>query len=121
MVKKIDDAVTDFNDQGVSPDEWEFETVSEEFPTRVIFDTIGDEFIGKYLRTDRVEANNGDKFNVYLFDGTDGDRYSVSDNARLRPAMAKVKPGRWCRIVYIADIPTSQDNPMKDFRVDVRK
>ena len=105
------------------PDEWEYETVSTDFPNRVVFDRIGDEFIGLYKGTEKVSPSNPDDkpFRMYNFEGRDGQPYAVSDYTRLRKAMESVRPGKWVRIRYVADIPTSQDNPMMDFVVDVRK
>jgi len=110
-----------------APEDWEWETIAEQSATRVLFDTIGDTFIGQYEGMDHIEqepdANGQDQsFDLYVFRGRDGNRYSVNTSYRLNEAMAKVSPSDWVRIVYVADIPTSRKlQPMKDFRVDVRR
>lgn len=100
-------------------------TVSEEYETRADFDTIGDQFIGRYLKTKKIPVSGGGSFDLYIFDqvpGQDPDaKFAVSPNARLREAWAKVRPTDLVRITYVADIETKQDNPMRDFQVDVKR
>lgn len=108
-----------------APDEWEFETVVEESPTMVVFDTIGDVFIGQYVGTEHIDPNNGkdEPFDRYNFRGRDGELYAVNKSYKLAQAMEDkdIQPETWVRITYIKDIPTDRKlNPMKDFRIDVR-
>ena len=103
----------------VNDDEWEFETVSEDFPTRLVFDTIGDTFTGTYLKTEKVVTNEGG-FDQFIFERK-GERFSVSASQRLRAGMAKVRPNQVVRITYTADIPTGQDNPMRDYTVEIAR
>ena len=111
--------ITDF-------DTWEWETVQEESATRVIFDTVGDEFIGKYLGSEHItpdkKTEDTEEFDLFLFLGTDGERYALNYSYSLVKAMEKVAINDWTRIVYTKDLPTKRGlNPMKDFRVDVRR
>ena len=48
--------------------------------------------------------------------------YAVNKSYKLEQAMEYVKPDDWVRITYIKDVDTGRGlNPMKDYRVDVRK
>lgn len=114
-------------DVTVSPEDWEWDTVAEGTATRVVFDTIGDSFIGMYIGDEHIEQEPNAKgedqsFDLFNFRGRDGERYAINKSYALEEAMEKVSEGLWCRITYIRDIPTKRNqNPMKDFKVDVRK
>lgn len=119
-------------DVSTSPEGWEWETVAEESAATVVFDTIGDVFIGEYLGSEHIEPENGkrneqsgeneDAFDRFVFRARDGKRYAINKSYKLNAAMEDVDEGQWVRITYVADIETSRKlNPMKDFRVDVRK
>ena len=110
-----------------SPDGWEWDTVAEESPTRILFDTKGESFIGQYIGMDHIEQEpdkdgKDQSFDLYIFRGRDGVLYSVNKSYKLEEAMQKVAEGDWTRITYVKDIPTKRGlNPMMDLRVDVRK
>ena len=99
-----------------------WQTVQEESPSRVIFDTIGDVFVGRYTGELHIEPENDEAFDLYTYRGADGEPYAINQSYNLKQAMDKVSPGDIVRITYIKDIPTKKkQNPMKDFRVDVRQ
>lgn len=107
-----------------APDEWEFETLVEESPTMVIFDTVGDVFVGQYVGIEHIDPDNGkdEPFDRFNFRARDGELYALNSSYQLVDALKKVDPGTWVRVTYIKDIPTKRGlNPMKDFRIDVRK
>lgn len=114
-------------DVSTSPEGWEWETVVDESPTLVIFDTVGDVFIGQYMGEEHIEQPVDDKgedqsFDRFNFRGNDGAPYAINKSYKLAEGMSKVDVGDWCRITYIKDIPTNRKlNPLKDFRVDVRR
>jgi len=105
-----------------------WDVVSEDFPTRVQFEDIGDEFIGRFQKIEKVDGSTG-SFDLYVFsdgsvngtDGEEGERFSVASNARIKTGMKKARPGNQVRIRYVADIPTNQDNPMKDYEIAIRR
>lgn len=108
----------------------EWETVTEEVPTRVVFDTVGDVFIGDYVGREDIPAEKnptkdhpeGEAFSLFLFRGLDGKLYSVNTSTRLNDAMSKVDAGRRCRLAYMKDVPVNgQPSPMKDITVSVAK
>lgn len=114
----VDDVLT------TAPEGWEWETISEESPTKVIFDTPGDVFIGEFVGLRHITPDNGkdDPFDVFVFVGRDDAQYSINTSYRLIEGMKNVPEGAMCRITYTKDVVTGRGlNPMKDFRVDVRK
>lgn len=107
--------------QTVNADEWE--TIEREAPTQVVFDTIGDEFIGRYIGSQNIELpdSDGDTFRQDTFEGGDGEIYAINPGFQLREVLDRVQPGNWVRITYKKDVDTGQPSPMKSFQVDVRK
>jgi hypothetical protein len=116
-------------DVQVAPDDWEWETAAEGAPTGVVFETIGDTFVGQYLRTQHVDrepaADGSDQsFSLYLFKGRDGELYSLNQSYSLKEAFEDgiISENTWCRITYIKDVKVANwPTPMKSFRIDVRK
>lgn len=114
-------------DVSTSPEDWEWETVADESPILVIFDTVGDVFIGQFKGEEHIEQAIDEKgedqsFDRYVFRGQDGNPYAINKSYKLAQGMEKVEFDDWCRITYIKDIPTNRKlNPLKDFRVDVRR
>lgn len=106
-----------------APDEWEFETLVDESPTMIIFDTIGDQFVGQYVEKQHIDPDNGkdEPFDRFNFRARDGGLYGVNSSYQLVEALEKIEPHTWVRITYVKDIPTKRGlNPMKDFKIDVR-
>jgi hypothetical protein len=95
----------------------------------VVFDTIGDTFVGQYVGEQTITPEGTDSkgeplepFDLYIFTGRDNNSYSVNKSWKLEQAMEMVKIDDWVRIVYVKDVETKRGlNPMKDFRVDVRQ
>lgn len=107
-------------------------TVHAESAAVVIFNEPGDTFIGIYDGEEHIHpdsaADDSDDFDRFRFTGTgaggfeDGKPYAINESYTLREAMAKVKVGELCRIVYVKEIATKRSlNPLKDFRVDVKR
>lgn len=108
-----------------APDDWEFETVHET-ATRVLFDTVGDVFIGQYEGIEHIEPdadadNKFDPFDLINFRGRDGKLYAVNTSHNLTKAMEKVEKGQWVRITFTSETPSKKGNALKNFTVDVRK
>jgi hypothetical protein len=115
--------VEDINDVS-APDEWEFDTLVDESPTTVIFDEIGDVFVGQYKGMDHIVPDNGkdEPFDRYTFRARDGKPYAINRSYKLAEAMEKVQPDQWVRITYVKDIQTARNlNPMKDLKVEVKR
>jgi hypothetical protein len=100
-----------------------WDVVSEEAPTMMVFDTIGDQFIGTYSGNVEITPDEDDPDSTFTqgrFRGTDGELYATNLGYDLRTALGKVQPGTLCRITYMKDIDTGQPSPMKSFRVETR-
>ena len=124
---KVESDIVEGADPTESPAGWEWETVVEGSATTVIFENIGDSFVGQYIGDEHIErepsANGEDQsFDRFLYRGRDGERYAINKSYALSEGMTKVQPNQWCKITYIKDIPTARKlNDMKDFKIDVRK
>jgi len=107
-----------------------WKTVSEDIvtalPTKVTFDSYGDEFIGVYKGPKKVTPGSGEPFTVFLFEAVGdaqfgvGELCSVGSLFALRDTMKKVRPGATVRLTYVQDVQNG-DNEIKDIRVDVRQ
>lgn len=116
-----------------APDDWEFETVIEESPTHVIFNKIGDRFIGQFVGRVTVTPENPPDldpssklykapFDLFHFRGQDGELYAVNTSGKLDKQFDElVKPNDWVRLTLIKTIASSKGNDFKDFRVEVRR
>jgi len=113
-----------------APEDWEFETVAEESPTHVLFDTVGDVFIGQYqaritiehtVPVDKDHPEGINRFDLFTFRGRDGVLYAVNTSGKLDEAMKEVDSGQWVRLTLIKFIPSKKGNDFKDFRVEVKK
>ena len=106
-------------------DGWDI--VSEDLPTRVTFDTIGDEFIGTFRRKESQDGRTG-RYDLFIFtdgsvngeEGNHEELFSCS-GSRIAAGMKKVRPGNTVRIRYIADVPTNSENDMKEYEISVRR
>lgn len=98
-----------------------WEVVREETPARVLFDTVGDQFVGTYEREMHVIPENGsDEFDLFVF-RVDQGPVAVNSSYSIRDGLRDVPPGTTVRITYVKDIDTGKDSPMKDFRVEVKR
>ncbi len=94
--------------------------VSDESPTKVIFDTIGDVFQGVFEGEKEITPKEGDPFTMYLFRGPDGELFGIPESFKIKTGMAEVKAGQECRIEYVKDVNVGRPQPMKDYRISVR-
>ena len=105
-------------------DDVEWETIAEEAAIGVVFDEVGDVFIGAFIGIEHIspEKDGQEPFDRYLFRAKDGKLYAIPQSYKLIEAMDKVQPGQVTRIEYVKDIPTGRkQNPMKDFTVKVAR
>lgn len=95
-----------------------------EAPTMVVFDTLGDEFIGTYLGYELIQFTDpkeGEKeFKQYKFVGTDGVIYGINSTYRIDKGMADVPEGKLTRIVYVKDVDVNRPQPMRDFSIQYK-
>lgn len=103
------------------PDDWEFETVIEQIPSKLKLE-VGDSVILRYERTDHIiNPNPGpddEDFDLLIFTGRDGEPYSVNPSHRLAAEWGKIQPGDWVRITLKGEIARTKGNPLKDYKVE---
>lgn len=121
VAEELEVSETDVFAQAAAEGEWE--TVARESGTRIVFDTVGDVFVGTFLGSEHVVPDKGgEEFDMFNFKGPDGELYSINHSYKLVRAMSQVQEGQMCRITLCRLIDVKgQPSPMKDFRVDVRK
>lgn len=114
--------VSTTDNQFAAPDDWQFETIRSEAATRVIFDTIGDSFVGQYEGIEHVTPPDGsEEFDLWNFRGRDGVLYAINDSYSLTQAKSDIKVGDWVRLTYMLDVPSKRGNPMKSLRIEIRR
>lgn len=105
------DEFTDVNTDG----EWE----DVETEAQIIFDTIGDEFIGTFDGWSETEGER--RIPQAHFINAEG-KFFVNATWSLKEQLRKVKKGTLTRIRYVADQPIDgRDVPMKIFKVATKK
>lgn len=104
----------------------EWETAVPETGDQIVFDTIGDEFVGLYHGKREVPVTEKDgretSFLILMFTGTDGKPYQTNAGWKLEAGFQGIEPQSIVRITYVKDVDTGHKaNPMKDFRVEVAR
>lgn len=100
----------------------EFVTVSDGQvtpETKIVFDTIGDQFTGNYLGT-RTMNNPDGSYQQARFE-MNGETFFANANFNLREGLKNVRPGSKVRITYTNDLDTGQSLPMRIFKVEVAR
>lgn len=111
---------------GTAPQDDEFVTVSDpqnaEPETKIVFDTIGDNFTGIYLGM-RDQSNSDGSYKQARFEAVDGsgEVYFTNANYSLRDGLKTVRNGSKVRITYTDDLDTGQASPMRVFKVEVAR
>lgn len=101
--------------------EWvEVKTDSMVDETKIVFDTIGDEFIGTYLGTRTQEDEEGKPYTQIRWQVGE-DFFFTNATYGLRQAYKGIRAGTVTRTRYVDDLDTGRATPMKVFRVDVAK
>lgn len=110
----------------VAPMDWdnvEWQTVVAESGTQIVFDEIGDVFVGLYLGSRIVEFVNPkgetETFTLLTFKGTDGEIYQTNAGWKLQEGFRDIPAQSITRITRVKDVDTGRKDPMKDFRIDV--
>jgi hypothetical protein len=104
----------------MAKDQDNFQTVSNDddwnnvdAESQIVFDTHGDEFIGRYVGMDAPTP----KGIVQAHFEKDGTSYFVNAGHDLRQKLAKVPARSLVRIRYTDDLNTGQQTPMRVFDV----
>jgi hypothetical protein len=99
----------------------QWDQATEESPDRIIFDTVGDTFVGTYEGRTTISNPKGDDFDQLLFRGLDHHLYAISPSYKLNIAFQEIKIGTMSKMVYLKDIDVGQASPMKDIQVFTAK
>lgn len=100
-----------------------WETVREESPTVIIFDTPGDRFTGVYQGKETIHnPQDGEDFDRHRFTGLDSKPYAINDSWTLQDGLKDVAVGSLVRLTYTKNVETGRKlNPMKDVKVEVKR
>jgi len=100
-----------------------WDTVIQETGDQIVFDTVGDQFVGLYTGKREVTLDDGQKFTLLTFMGPGMKRYQTNAGWKLENGFldAEIKRGDIVRVTYVQDIDTGRPSPMKDFRVEVAR
>lgn len=96
----------------------QWRTEVQETGTQIVFDEIGDQFIGQFTGMRKAEKD-GEEFIILQFIGTDSQPYQTNAGWKLAAGFVDIDSGSIVRITYVKDVDTGRKDPMKDFRVDV--
>jgi len=103
-----------------------WETVAEEAPVMVEFDTVGDVFEAVYEGSTDIDLPEDKRqdgrttFRQLRF-RKDGVLYGINAGLKLREAFNSIPDGTLCRITLMAFVEVGQPSKMKDFRVQVAR
>jgi hypothetical protein len=86
--------------------------------TKIVFDTIGDEFVGTYLGMREVDGGENGRYKQARFAVGD-DLYFTNANYSLRNGLKDVRPGTLTRVEFTSEQDTGQASPMRVFTVQV--
>ena len=113
VVTSDEDNVVDINWNTV-----EWETAVDRLGEQIVFEKLGDQFLGMFTGHRIVETDDG-PFNVLTFKGRDGLPYQINAGWKLEQAFlsSDIKRGDIVCIEYVNDVDTGQPSPLKDFKV----
>lgn len=110
----------------LNDDDWN--TVAEGSRTRVLFDEIGDEYIGQYQGAESIldpETGEEMRYLNFLTHGAqnsleDGELVAISRSYALDQAFETIPEGLLCRIRLIKITPSKRGNDFKSYKVQTR-
>lgn len=102
----------------------EWTTVSEDAgdpETKIVFDTLGDEFVADIYLGMRELSNEQGSYQQARFE-KDGEIYFTNANYSLRNGLKNVRSGTGpIKLTFSSETDTGQRNPMRNFTVQVAK
>jgi hypothetical protein len=101
-------------------DGWMRVSSDEVDETKIVFDTLGDEFIGEYIGQRSLKNDDGE-YTQLRFRNDDGELFFTNANYSLKNSFSKIRPGRTVRITFTDEKDVGQRSPLKIFTVDVRR
>ena len=107
---------------GYDPTAYEWDIVHEESPDQIVFDTIGDEYVGLYLGAEVIEfeskknKNEVETFTQHRFRDPGGITV-INGGYELNAELAKIAPDTMLRIRLMKLVDVGQNDPMKSYRI----
>jgi hypothetical protein len=105
---------------GYDPAAFEWDLQHEESPEQIVFDTIGDEYVGLYLGAEVItfEDKKGDSqsFTQHRFRDPGGITV-INGGYELNAELAKITPDTMIRIKLMKLVDVGQNDPMKSYRI----
>lgn len=105
-------------------DEWttvsDGNVAAQEQETKIVFEEYGDEFIGEYLGLRHLtDRESGRPYQQARFRDDNGEICFCRANHSLKEGLEKVRIGSRTRVVYVDDVDTGMESPMRAFTVQV--
>jgi hypothetical protein len=90
--------------------------------TKIVFEEIGDEFIGYYLGLREIRDRSSQQFyqQARFRDPETDEICYMRANHSLKEGLAKVTIGSLTKVNYVDDVDTGQASPMRSFSVAVK-
>lgn len=103
----------------MSEDGWEVR--QDESPDRLIFDKIGDEYVGLFLGIVTIQPEDEDEesFQQVLLRDDESPK-AINAGYKLLQAFQKVQIGEEVKVKYVKDVDVNQASAMKDYKVWAR-
>jgi hypothetical protein len=101
-------------------DGWKTVSEDEVDETKIVFEVIGDVYVGRYLGS-RVLSNADGNYTQLRFESVDGGYYFTNANYSLHKSFTDMRPGTTVRITFVDEKDVGQRSPMRVFRVDTRR
>jgi hypothetical protein len=98
----------------------QWETAVQESGDQIVFNEIGDVFVGLYIGS--ITAHNpkdDEDFTILQFTGVDGKPYQTNAGWKLREGFSDIPSNTIVRITFVKQVDVGQNDPMNDFRIDV--
>jgi hypothetical protein len=104
----------------IAHDEWAVVSEGSSEPEiKIVFDTIGDQFIGTYLGMREMDNDQG-KYKQARFE-TDQGIFFTNANYSMKDGLKSVRIGTVVRLTYKDDMDTGQSQPMRVFSVEAKR
>jgi hypothetical protein len=111
---------TEMASKATTDDGWTQVSEDEVDETKIVFDTIGDVFVGRYLGSRNLSNADG-AYMQLRFQGEDGTHYFTNANYSLQKAFANIRVGTTCRVTFTDEKDVGQRSMLKVYRVDTRR
>lgn len=89
--------------------------------TKIVFDTIGDEWEGFYEGPETIiDPNTGEEMEYLNFRDQHGEAFTISAGYDLKRAFERVSQGTYSKIILVSMVPSKKGNDVKLHKVLTR-